>query len=348
MLDDPRRIAQVDSKGMIGILSSLPEQLEEGLGLCSNLRIEPPRHGRIVVAGMGGSAIAGDITAAVAHQTTEQEVLVVRGYGLPPFVGPEDLLIFISYSGDTQETLSMYGEGLRRDCRCLTVSSGGELREIASSRGDPHVRVPRGLPPRGALGYLLAAPLTVLSTTSPSLREGMTKAIDHLSRVREGWTPAAPTAENRAKQLALALQDKTPIVYAPSSLQCVARRWQTQLNENAKVVAWNSALPEASHNEIVGWVEDPQASRFMPIVLIGPKDGSEEVHIDEVVRLLRENVEVQTVRSSERGILSHLLEFILLGDFVSVYLAVLRGVDPLPVTPIDRLKRAIRSRSGEP
>jgi glucose/mannose-6-phosphate isomerase len=343
MLDEPERIVEVDRGGMLGTLSSLPEQLEEGLDLCRGLQVEPPRTRRVVVAGMGGSAIAGDVAASIAHRSQPAEVLVVRGYRLPAFVGPEDLLVLLSYSGNTQETLSVYGEGIRRGCSCMAISSDGQMKDIALARGDPYVQLPRGLPPRGALGYLLAPLVWILSRNDASLLEEVRMAVENLAEVRKGWALAVPASRNEAKQLALDLRDRKAVIYGLGGLECVARRWQTQLNENAKVLAWSGGLPEAAHNEIVGWMQGPDASHFLPIILRGSEAEKEERHLEVLVHLLKEHVDVRVITPGSATYVSQLLELILLGDLVSVYLAVLRGVDPLPVEPIERLKKALES-----
>ncbi len=341
MLDDSERRKRLDTRGMFGILSSLPEQLEEGLSRSEGIGLESLAEGRIFAVGMGGSAIAGDIGASIAQHVGRQ-VHVVRDFRLPSYITADDLLIFISYSGDTWETLSAFQEALWKGHQCLTISSGGGLHEISSHRGTPHVSVPKGLPPRGALGYLLAPLLRVLAETTPDLMRQVEGAIQHLSRRRAAWAPSVATEENEAKGLAMALRSKTPIVYSPTSLNCVAKRWQTQLNENAKVLAWCSMLPEASHNEIVGWVEDPEGSRFSPVFLLPEGEGVFDAQVREVVALIEERHPVQVVRPSHREFVGQNLEMVLLGDLVSLYLAIVRGVDPFPVEPIERLKARMR------
>ncbi len=334
----------MDRSGMFGILSSLPEQLEAGIGICEGLEVEAPKEGRVVVVGMGGSAIAGDIGAAVAQRGGYQ-VIVVRDFHLPSYVQTDDLLVFISYSGNTRETLSGYREALKRGLQCVTVSSGGELHEVSIANGTPFVAVPKGVgPPRGALGYLLAPLLSLLATPLPSLKKQLGEAVSFLARRRERWTPVVPTSENEAKAMALAIGDRTPIIYSSPNLECVGRRWQTQLNENAKVLAWWSGLPEADHNELVGWMEDSGAPRFAPIVLMTEEDPALDAQIRETVSLMEEKVPVQLVRPSRASFLCQVLELVLLGDMVSLYLAVARGVDPFPVGPIQRLKDVLRTR----
>ncbi|MEE9593086.1 MAG: bifunctional phosphoglucose/phosphomannose isomerase [Thermoplasmata archaeon] len=341
MLDDPRRLAQVDPSGLMGTFASLPEQLEEGLTSVRDAAWELPPSGRVFVVGMGGSAIAGDLAHALGRMYGGLEVQVTRTPRVPPYVDPEDLLVVISYSGDTWETLSAYREALQRGLSCLTVGSGGELAETSSAQGVPHVFVPSGFAPRAALGYLLAPLLRLLTRSAPRLEEAMPRALADLSRIRGKWVPAVPAADNLAKDLATALQGRVPIVYGPPPYAGVARRWQTQLNENAKTLAWHSVLPEANHNEIVGWLEGEEPNRFAPVLLMPPRDTALYDRFRKTLALLKERVSVTPVEAAGDAFVTSLMELVLLGDLVSVYLAVLRGVDPLPVASIDRLKTAM-------
>ncbi|MDX1535105.1 MAG: SIS domain-containing protein, partial [Thermoplasmata archaeon] len=235
-----------------------------------------------------------------------------------------------------------YRQALRQDLPCLAVSAGGELAEMALARGLPHVAVPPGFAPRAALGYLLAPLLTLLAGTSSSLESELPDALAELSRIRREWVPAVPTPENQAKRLAQALEGKVPIVYGPPPYAGVARRWQTQLNENAKVLAWHSVLPEANHNEIVGWLEGPDPDRFAPVFLLPPPESAIHDRFHAARALIEERVPVTAVPALEAAFVTGLLGLVLLGDLVSVYLAVLRGVDPFPVHAIERLKAEVR------
>lgn len=345
MLDDLGRRRDVDRHGMLGTLESLPEQLEEGRLLAGGWDRGAPPQGRLAVVGMGGSAIAGDLAAAIAGQGG-YPVDVVRNVELPPGLGRDDLLAFVSYSGDTWETLAGYRKAIARGLPSVTLSSGGELQAMSEANGTSHVAVPPGLPPRGALGYLLAPLLALLQPTLPDLEAQLLQAIEDLAHVRERWAPAVATSNNEAKALAHAIEGRTPIIYAPPVLQGVARRWQGELNENAKVLAWNSGLPEADHNELVGWMEDPAATRFAPILLALESESRLQLQLTETLRLMGERVTTHFVRPHTSTFLSQVLELVHLGDMVSVYLALLRGVDPTPVTAIAQLKDAIRQGGG--
>lgn len=345
MLDDPARLREVDASGLMGTFSSLPEQLEEGLKGLRDAAWRPPS-GRVFVLGMGGSAIAGDLASALAEHYGSLEIRVSRGPSLPAPIEADDLLVVISYSGNTWETLAAHRSALKRGLTSLTVSSGGELAEASSAKSIPHVPVPPGFPPRAALGYLLAPLLALLAQASPRFEEALPTALEDLSRIRRRWLPAVPLADNAAKAIARDVEGKVPIVYATPPHAGAARRWQTQLNENAKVLAWHSVLPEASHNEIVGWLEGEGADRFAPVVLMPKGDGRLRDALEATLALLRERLPVTVVRPAGDAFLTALLELVLLGDLVSVYLAALRGTDPRPIPSIDRLKEALRRRRG--
>jgi glucose/mannose-6-phosphate isomerase len=346
-LDDPDRLAEIDPSGLMGTLSSLPEQLEEGLASVRDVPWERPPSGRVFVVGMGGSAIAGDLAHALGRWYGGLEVQVTRTPRIPPYVSKEDLLVAISYSGNTWETLSAYRQALGLDLSCATVGSGGELAEMSSARGNPHLAVPSGFAPRAALGYLLAPLVALVARSSPRLAEELPTTLTNLGRIRQDWLPAVPATGNQAKAIATALEGKIPIVYGPPPYAGVARRWQTQLNENAKTLAWHSILPEANHNEIVGWLEGSNPDRFAPVVLMPPPDSAIHDRLQRALALLEEQVPVTSVPALNEAFATGLLGLVLLGDLMSVYLAVLRGVDPRPVRSIDRLKAAIHDVTGE-
>ncbi len=346
MLDDPQRRRAADPHGMLGIAGSLPEQLEEGIRLARGLDVGLEKDRRLVIFGMGGSAIAGDLALTVA-QDRGYAVKVVRDTRLPPSLHPDDLLVFISYSGDTWETLSCYREALSGNHSTLAISSGGELRETALANGSPHLVIPRGLPPRGALGYLLAPLLVLLSRQLQGLDGEVEEALSFVARRREDWSPSVPIENNRAKSMALGLQDMTPIIYAPPRLRGVARRWQTEINEMAKVLCWSGEFPEADHNELVGWMEDSGVDRFSPVVLMTREESLLDLQLRETIAMMNERVHVEVVEASDVALLGQVLELVHLGDMVSIYLAIARGVDPYPVESIARLKAAVQARMAQ-
>jgi len=340
---EPDACRKVDRSGMLNIVESLPEQLSDGYRGAESIQIEAGDVSRVFIAGMGGSAIAGDIFVSWAADRSKIGLEVVRGYSLPPTAAPNDLLIAVSYSGDTEETLAAANDGAKRGCQVVAITSGGELASWCKRRGAKMVLVPARLPPRGAFGYLFSAlPAVTEDWVYGDLKAELERAVAHLARVRAEYQPTTPTTSNPAKSLSLRIRQKTPIVYAAPPYGPVARRWKTQFNENAEVLAWASDLPEADHNEIVGWGGDPSAKRFLPI-LFRDRDETPEMQrrLDATREVMERWTTIHEVRDRGETLLSRMLGTLYLGDFVSVYLAVLRGVDPMPVRPIDELKKKL-------
>jgi len=334
-------VRRVDRSGMIDIVASLPEKLLEGYRTAEALRVEPGGARRVFLAGMGGSAIAGDIFVSWAAERSKLGMEVVRGYSVPSSAARDDLLIAVSYSGDTEETLSAVASGEKKGCRIVGITSGGKLQGICTAKGYPLIRVPPNLPPRGAIGYLFAAlPAISEDWVYGDLGNELERAAAHLVRLREEYGPDSATKSNPGKALAAKVRGKTPIVYGAPPYGPIATRWKTQFNENAEVLAWASAFPEADHNEIVGWCGDPSAKRFLPI-LFRDKDETPEMarRLEATKKVMGKWTRIHEVRDRGETLLSRMLGALYLGDFVSVYLAVLRNVDPMPVKPIAELKK---------
>ena len=340
---EPEEIRKVDRGGMIDVVASLPEQLIEGSRSAERHHIAAGDASRVFIAGIGGSAIAGDMFVSWAADRIKLGMEVVRGYTLPPTATDRDIVIAVSYSGDTEETLSAVDAAVKIGCRIVAITSGGRLERRCRERGDAIVKVPPKLPPRGAFGYLFGSlPSVAEDWVYGDLGNELERAAAHLTRLRPELAPTQPAKTNPAKALALKLRNKTPIIYGAPPYGPVATRWKTQLNENAEVLAWASQFPEADHNEIVGWAGDPRAKRFLPI-LIRDKDETPEMRrrLDATRKIMERTTSLQEVRDRGDTLLGRMLGTLLLGDFVSVYLAVLRGVDPMPVRPIEELKRKL-------
>lgn len=328
---------------MRDLIASLPEQLAEGLrrGLGTPADLEGAS--RIFLAGMGGSAIASDLFATWVEARTTLPVRVVRGYRLPAAAKAGDILVAVSYSGETEETLAAAAEGLRIGCRLIAVTSGGTLAKAARGARAPVVEVPGGLPPRGAFGHLFGILAAIGEDwVYGNLKGELERSVAHLDILRGKWAPDVPVRKNRAKQVAVTLKGRVPVVYGAGPFEAVATRWQTQLNENAKVLAFSSAFPEADHNELVGWCSDPAARRFAPIVIRDSGETDAMRHrLDATVAMMTRVTKVEEVSDEHEELLARMLGVLSLGDYVSLYLAVLRGVDPLPVRPIEELKRRL-------
>ncbi len=349
LLDDPVSIQAVDGSGMLRLAGALGDQLVQGfdLGLAADglSRFENVRN--VVVCGMGGSGVTGDVVRAVCSTTFEAPIFTSKGYGLPSFCGPETLVLAVSYSGNTEETLAAYREAIARNCRVVAIASGGALQAAARRDGVPAVLVPPDVPaPRAALGLLVGAALAVLEAAGGATgwagggRPAVEASRRTLADLAARLGPDRPVERNGAKEIAAWLRGATALVWGTEGLsEAAAVRWKTQLNENAKVPAFWGVLPELDHNEVEGWA-DESAEMYRVVVL---RSRAEPSRMDLRVEATMEAMASVGLHSREAWAdgtseLEQVLSLIMFGDFVSIYLAILRGVDPTPIPVLTTLK----------
>lgn len=314
---------------MLEVIYSLPDQIKQGMGFDVGLKEESEN---VIVAGVGGSAITGDILSVWLEQSG-RILHVIRDSILPKWVG-KDVLICISYSGNTSETLACLREGMRRGCRILCITTGGKMRDVCESEGIPFTLVPKGLPPRGGLGYLFAALAKAVMDNSTFETE-MQAVIRSLNDLREELVSESET--NVARNIAREIVGLYPLIYADSRFLPIARRWKTQLNENSKKHAWFGRFPEINHNEIVGWDMEDGVDRFCAIFLMDDETSSRmKLTIDEIGK----KTKTIGVMAEGESLLSRMFHTLMMGDFVSYYCAEARGVDPTPVDAIQRIKNS--------
>ena len=333
-----------DSAGMLEEVKRFPAQCREALKLGEEADLPLEKlsgFSRVLCVGMGGSGITGDLLARLLPV----EVIPCRGYRIPRFIGEETLLVGVSYSGNTEETLSAFREGLSKTKRALAISSGGKLRELAEARGIPWIGIPGGHQPRAALGYLL---FTLLSTFRRlgAFTKDLTPVLKTLEVQSEKLSPQA--VGNRAQELAAALHRRVPLIYgAHGHTAPVAFRWKTQINENAKQPAFWAELPELCHNEIVGYeLTERVLPRSQVVFLRTDYDHPRVQARIEILRevLARRGLSYLEVKAEGEDEVSQLFSLLYLGDWVSVYLALLNRVDPTPVRPIQELKDRLARR----
>ena len=319
---------------MLDAVRAIPDHLRDALWRIESARAPAMEAPAAVVCGMGGSAIGGDLAAAALSDRLTKPLLVARGYQFPSWVPTASAVLCSSYSGDTEETLACYSAAEAVDAQRLVATTGGELAEAARRDGVPVIGLPAGLQPRAAVGYMfaVAAELVALALAGPLIHTEIDAAASHLSAGREA-------AEARAAELAAEIGDAAVVIYGGSLTGPVAYRWKTQMNENAKRPAFRSVLPEADHNEIVGWTGAAEG-QFAAILLEDrdqhPRERKRfeltakaiEPHAASVVR-----VETEGETRTER-----VLHTVMLGDLVSLELAKATGVDPVPVEAIERFK----------
>ncbi len=333
---------------MLGASAALPGQVRDAWARSRALRL-PDTHRAaraVAVLGMGGSAIGGDLVRGIWSDRLRVPIEVVRGYDLPAWVGPDTLVIASSYSGATEETISTFGQAVERRAPVAVISAGGMLLDVARRASLPHLGFTGGGQPRAAVGYAVTLLCGLLE------RAGMLEVSDDevvgavatADAAVTAYAPEVPTADNAAKQLAWSIVDRIPVIEASGFLAPVARRWKTQLNENSKSVAAYEELPEATHNAVVGYPQ-PDGLRDHQLVVFLESD------LDHPRNSLRARLSRELLDSS--GISHHVvsavgpsrfaraLDAIVLGDFTSVYLAALYGIDPTPVEAISELKQAL-------
>ena len=346
-LDDDRALRAGDPGGMLDAVTLLPRHCREGYELGLGASDLPSADGveNVALCGMGGSAIAGDVLRALAADRLGVPVQVIRAPELPEWCQPHTLLVASSYSGETAETLACFEEAVRRGCRVVAVASGGELGRRAAELELGRVILPGGFVPRAAFGYLALATLGALEAIGifPPVRSALDEAVRELEVLVAQLAPGLPTAVNPAKQLAEAIGERMPVVWGAEGIGAVAAsRWKAQLNENGKVPAWSSALPELDHNEVVGWSEDRGRGSF----LVALRHEGEHPDVAARFGLSIEIAEAAGVRAQEvwargRSALARLLTLVATGDFTATYLGLAHGADPSEMDAIVGLKRAL-------
>lgn len=347
MLDDGNVIQQRDSLGALDVAAHLYEQAGFHVEL-----LEPEHDGRpitnIVVMGMGGSALAADMARVLLRDTLVVPFDVVKNYSLPQYVGKTTLLIVSSHSGNTEESLACMQQALamQNQPQIAVITTGGELQKIAAEHHIMQAVMPHDTQPRMAVTYNLKSILAVLAafgfTTQPLIDE-ITASAAWLQNESELWAKAVPTQQNYAKQLALIAVGKTPVFYAGPFMAPVAYKWKISWNENAKNVAFCNSYPEFNHNEFIGWtshpVEKPFAVFDLWTSLEHPQVQKRFKLSDKLLSGVRPKANV--IEFQGETLVQQMLWGCILADFVSIYVAILNGVNPTKVELIEKLKQEL-------
>jgi glucose/mannose-6-phosphate isomerase len=338
-----------DTLGFLEAVHGLPEQLGHARDVAEQVDLgRLPSRGEIdniVVTGMGGSGISGDVLAAVANATLPVPVTVLKQYRVPRFVGPRTLAFAVSYSGGTEETVSMATGCLEAGASVVAISQGGALGDLD---GVVHVPCPSGYLPRAAIGALVAPLFVTLERAGllPGASEWLRAAIAQLEVRREKCQTSVVGAANPAREIARQIGRTIPLMYGGGALGAVAAmRWKCDVNENAKAPAFWNAYPELDHNEICGWGQHGDVTRQV-FSLVELRHGFEHPQLDrrfEITRGIIEEtlVQVLEVRAEGDGRLAQLLDLMYFGDWASTYLALDQDVDPGPIDAIFQLKDAL-------
>ena len=341
-------ISKIDPSGMRSLIKNFPQQVEEAVAIGTAAKIKFPvsKINNIVVSGLGGSAIGGDLLRAYLADEIAVPIAVSRNYVLPEYVDERSLVIVSSYSGNTEETTSSHRDAVKRKARVLCITSGGSVKQFAVKKKQPVIDIPGGLPPRAALGYSFFPTLIVLSKLG--FFKSKKKEIDEtvlLLKEKAAVYGDSASEHNPALTIAHALHGKLPVVYSSvDRFDAVNVRWRGQISENAKTLAYGHVFPELDHNEIVGWevLKDPMKEIHVVILRDNEDNPRIQLRMDITKEIIRDFADgITEVRSEGKSVLTRMFSLLYLGDWVSFYLAILNGVDPTPVKKIDFLKNEL-------
>jgi glucose/mannose-6-phosphate isomerase len=323
---------------MLEEILAASDHLRDALWRIESARLQPADFAGVMVCGMGGSAIGGDLAAAALGDRLTRPLLTIRGYELPSWATPEWTVLCSSYSGETEETLACFAAAEALGAHRIVAGTGGALVDAARDAGVPVVGLPGILQPRAAVAYMfvVAAEVAALASASPRVHTEIDAAAAFLRDQGDDLL-------FRAEEIAALLAGTAPVVYGADLTAPVARRWKTQVNENAKLPAFFSELPEADHNEICGWGDAARDAGLSAVFLEDRDQHPREARRFELtaVAVAESGAKVVRIETAGETRIARLLWATMLGDLVSVKLAEARGVDPLPVAAIDALKGAL-------
>lgn len=345
---DRETIGRVDAADQLTDVLAIPEHLRDALWKVESAGLEEwDSPGGLVVAGMGVSAQGGALAQAALGDTASRPIVPARAYGLPPWAQPDTTVLCASYSGNTEETLACFEAAGALGAPRIVATSGGRLAKLAREAGVPVIPVAGGLQPRAAIAYLTVAALEVAAAANagPRMALDIDVAAEHLETLVTEWGPEAPE-DSLAKSLARSLHGTVPVIAGAGLTTPIAQRWKTQMNENAKIHAFAGELPELDHNEIAGWEGGSRAGHFSAVFL---EDDDNHPRIADRIELTAALISdhaagTHRVRSLGQTPFERVFSLVLLGDLVSLYLAVLRGVDPTPVEAVTKLRAALEQR----
>jgi len=347
ILDNLNEIKRIDKGDMLSFCVQAPRHYSEAAKLTQAISINYSKPQTIIVAGMGGSSIGGELLKDWAKHKITVPIQVCRDYSLPAYADEKTLVLVVSYSGETEEALSMFLDAIKRKCMTFCISSGGKLLEFVEKLKLPGLRVPSDIPqPRAALPYLflplpiLLEKLGLISDASSEISE----AVQILEQVKSENLPEKLLSDNFSKNLASKVNGTVPIIYGFGIYRAVAQRYKQEFNENSKVPSKWEFFPELNHNEIVGWEATKELAKCFSTIFLRDKDEPEEIRqrIEATKELMHEGAKIFEVWSVGESSLAKMLSTIYIGDLTSLYLAILRGVDPTPVKTIALLKERMK------
>ncbi len=363
ILDNLTEIKKIDKSGMLELQKKVPEFIQDAIERARKLvipsdievkgtKLKYYNFSQIIGVGMGGSAISFDfLRSFLRYANVKIPIETNRDYNLPPYTDEYTLVILISYSGNTEETLSCFLDALEKGCPIIALTSGGILEAFCIKFGLPYVKLPSGLPPRASLPYLFFPLLIVLEKLNihPTFEKDVKETLAVVEVLKEELIPETLIIDNFAKRIAICLYNKIPLIYGHTYFDSVANRLKCQFNENSKVLALFEVLPEMNHNGIVGWEAETQLlEQFYPIFIRSPDESPAikariEISRDHII--LKKKKQIIEILARGQSILAKMFSVTYIGDFTSVYLAILYGTDPTPVDSISLLKSQLAERT---
>jgi glucose/mannose-6-phosphate isomerase len=350
MLDDIKKIQDIDKSNMLDSLVDFPNQIKEAVEIAKSLDFETFfKIDNVIIAGMGASGISGDIVASLYKEKIDVPIYVNKDYDLPKWAKKDTLALFYSYSGNTEETISAFKLASQKKCRILCISSGGKLQDFAEKRNIPHIKIPTGYQPRAAIAFSLFTLIIILKRVGlikHDVESDIEETIDKIKELINNNNKSIPEKNNPSKQIARKLHNTIPQIYGWGIYSPIATRWRQQFNENSKLISREDSLPESNHNDIVGWSLNPEVSKNFSCILFRDKQ-LESLHMNTRLNFLKKLFEDSTANIIEinpigKKTLAKIVYILFLGDFISCYLAILRNIDPTPIDIISDLKQNIR------
>jgi glucose/mannose-6-phosphate isomerase len=351
-LDSQEKVRQVDMSDMLNHMVKTPDYCRDAIKRTEQIdvptKVKPKN---IVIVGMGGSAIGGEILKAWLQEELPIPVEINRDYILPAYVNKDTLVFANSYSGNTEETLSAFLTAVRKKCTTIAITSGGQLGAFCKKLQTPQVTIPVGLPPRAAIPYLFF-PLPILMKKMgifPIIEDEVYNAIHVLENVSRANSPNVPTQNNKAKRLAHELIGTIPVVYGFRQYSAIAHRLKTQFNENSKVHSKYDVFPELNHNETVGWEAPETLTTNLSVILI--RDPEEPPELRNRIETTKSLVfsrakKMHEITAEGEGKLAKMFSVLCVGDYASIYLAILQNKDPTPVKIIDKVKKELAKKTN--
>ena len=348
-LDDITQIKKIDVSNMAKTLHEFPTQITNALDTVDTIQL-PSLYNikHIIVTGVGGSAIVGDILQYYLRKKLSIPVFINRSGDLPKWANKYTLVFTISYSGNTEETIQSFKDALQKHCMIIAITSGGKLKEYCENRGITTLTLPTGFEPRAALGYLffyLFRSLQNLKIIQHKVHDELDETIHLIQELSHEYHVNVSVSENTAKKLAKTLNGYSPQLYGWSIFTPVVKRWSNQFNENSKLISRYDELTECNHNDIVGWAENPTVAKTFAVLVI--RDTKiETLQIKTRFAFMKKLYEANAgkyieITSQGKSTLAKMISSIYLGDFTSYYLALLKDTDPTPIFIINALKQEL-------